>query len=209
MNVGSVLLTMQMTDVQSGCMADTSLLVQVVNRVAPDTTEIRRKVNSNMLFCQPVSSSYGTVHYRWGYTELGTNSEVVIPGDRNYCMYDFGIDTFLYRYWVETYLTNSIGEGCDNRSYYGHSILTSTSDYDANVVEAYMLDGNIVLHVGILSPDVVSAALYDVNGKQLLTRRYGETDIVSDMIPLSYAPGIYILRVSVGNQLYPFKLLKL
>lgn len=209
MNAGTVLLTMQVADAQLRCVTDTSLLVQVMNRVAPDTTEIRRRGNTNMLVCQPVTSNYGEVHYRWGYTDMGTSAEVVIPGDHNYCMYDIGIDTLMLRYWVETYLNDLTGESCVNRSYYGHGILTSSSEYDVNAVEAYMVDGRIVLHISATSHEPVSATLYDVNGKLLLTKKYGETDMVSDMIPVSYAPGVYILRVSVGNQLYSFKLLKL
>jgi hypothetical protein len=206
---GSVLLTMQVADGQSGCAADTSLLVQVVNRFAPDTTEIRRKANSNILFCQPITSEYGTVHYRWGYTNRFTFDEVVMPGDHNYCLYDFGIDTLSYRYWVETYLNSPIGEGCDNRSYYGQSYGTATFDFEDNTVEAYLVDSRIVLYASLLSPDNVSATLYDVNGKQLLMRMYGFTETVSDVIPVNIAPGVYLLKVIVGNQMYSFKLLKI
>ena len=209
MGEGSVLLTMQVADNQYGCMADTSLTVQVLNRVAPDTTEILRKANTNMLVCAPVTSEYGQVHYRWGYTDINTGSETTIPGDQNYCLYDFGIDTLSYRYWVETYLSGSIGEGCDNRSYYGHGVITSTSDYDANVVEAYMSNNRIVLYVNVLSPNRITATLYDVNGKHLLMRDYGTAETVSDIIPVSFAPGVYFLKVMVGNQLYAFKLLKI
>ena len=181
----------------------------MVNRIAPDTTEIHRKPNSNILLCQPVTSEYGTVHYRWGYTDLLTYDETVMPGDRNYCLYDIGIDTLSYLYWVETYLDSPVGEGCDNRSYYGHSVLTSTSDYDANTVEAYMSNNHIMLYVNALSPDNVLTSLYDVNGKLLLTRGYGITDVVSDAIAVNIVPGVYFLSVSVGNEFYSFKLLKL
>jgi hypothetical protein len=206
---GSVSLTMSVTDEQNGCTVDTSLLVQVVNRIAPDTTEIRRKGNTNILVCQPVNSEYGEVHYRWGYTNRFTFSEAVVPGDHNYCLFEFGIDTLSYLYWVETYLNNPIGEGCDNRSYYGYSYSTATSDYGANAVEAYISNERIVLYVNALSPENVSAALYDVNGKLLLTHGYGITDVVSDAIAVNIAPGVYFLRVCVGNEFYSFKLLKL
>ena len=209
MNQGSVLLKMQVTDEQSGCDADTSLLVQVVNRIAPDTTEIRRKVNTDILVCQTVYSEYGEVHYRWGYTDLQTSAEVVMPDDHNYCLYEFGIDTLSFRYWVETYLDNAIGEGCENRSYYGHGYTTSVSDYDKNVVEAYLSNDRVVLYLNILNPENISTALYDVNGKLLLTREYGTTNLLSDVIPVSIAPGVYLFRVSVGNRLYSFKLLKI
>ena len=210
MSEGMVLVTMQVADEQSGCAADTSLSVQVVNRIAPDTTEIRRKGNSNILICQPVYSDYGQVHYRWGYTDLNTTAEVVMQGDRNYCLYDFGIDTLSYRYWVETYLNNAIGEGCENRSYYAYGyITTSTPDYGGNIVEAYLSNSRIVLYVSSLSPDDIKASLYDVNGKLLVSKGYGVTDQVSDMIPVSIAPGVYFLRVSIGGQLYSIKLLKI
>ena len=209
MGEGSVLLTMSVANEENGCAADTSLLVQVVNRVAPDTTSIRRNGNTNILVCQPVYSEYGEVHYRWGYTNRFTVSEAVMPGDHNYCLYDFGIDTLSYLYWVETYLSNPIGEGCDNRSYYGQGYSTATAEYDANTVEAYISHDRIILYVNALSPENVSAALYDVNGKLLLTRGYGITDAVSDAIAVNIAPGVYFLRVSVGNEFYSFKLLKL
>ena len=209
MGEGSVLLTMQVSDNQYGCLADTSLTVQVLNHIAPDTTEIRRKANSNILVCAPVTSEYGQVHYRWGYTDIHTGSETVMPGDRNYCLYNIGIDTLSYRYWVETYLSEPIGEGCDNRSYYGRGVMTSTSDYDADIVEAYMSNNCIVLNVNALSPSNITATLYDVNGKHLLMREYGTAETVSDIIPVSYAPGVYFLKVMVGNQLYAFKLLKI
>lgn len=205
-----VIVTMQVADGQSGCAADTSLYVQVLNRIAPDTTEVRRKVNTNILICQPVYSDYGQVHYRWGYTDLNTSDEVVIPGDRNYCLYEFGIDTLSYPYWVETYLDEAVGEGCENRSYYAHGyITTSTPDYGGNVVEAYLSNNRIVLFINSLSLDKITAALYDMNGKLLLSKCYGTTDKVSDVIPVSIAPGVYFLRVSIGGQMYSVKLLKL
>ena len=209
LNEGVVTLTMQVADEQFGCDADTSLLVQVVNHIAPDTTEILRLVNTNILVCQPVNSDYGEVHYRWGYTNRYTMSEMVMSGDQTYCLYDFGIDTLSYLYWVETYLGSPIGEGCDNRSYYSHGYTTVTSEYDANAVEAYLSDNCIVLYVNALSVDNVTAALYDVNGKLLIAKEYGATDVVSAVIPVSVAPGIYFLRVGVGSQFYSFKLLKL
>ena len=206
---GVVTLTMQVADEQFGCDADTSLFVEVVNHVAPDTTEILRVVNTNILVCRPVNSDYGEVHYRWGYTDRFTLSEMVMPGDQTYCLYDFGIDTISYLYWVETYLDSPIGEGCDNRSYYDHGYTTVISEYDANEVEAYLSNNRIVLFVNTLSPDNVTAALYDVNGKLLIPKKYGVTDMVSDVIPVSIAPGIYFLKVRVGGQFYSFKLLKL
>ena len=43
----------------------------------------------------------------------------------------------------------------------------------------------------------------------MLTRNYGATDMVSDVIPVSLAPGVYFMKVSVGGRLYSFKLLKI
>ena len=210
MGEGVVLVTMQVTDGQSGCAADTSMSVQVANRIAPDTTEVRRKVNTNILICKPVYSDYGQVHYRWGYTDLSTFAEVVMPGDRNYCLYDIGIDTLTYRYWVETYLNEAVGAGCENRSYYAYGyITTSTPGYGGNIVDAYLLGGRIVLSVSAFSPEDVAIALYDMNGKLLFKKGYGVTELVSDVIPVSFAPGIYLLNVNVGGYMYSFKLLKM
>lgn len=123
---------------------------------------------------------------------------------------EFGIDTLLYRYWVETYLNEAVGEGCENRSYYAHGyITTSTPDYGGNVVEAYLSDNRIMLYVNSLLSENITAALYDVNGKLLLSKGYGTTDQVSDVIPVSIAPGVYFLRANIGGQMYSIKLLKI
>ena len=210
MGEGVVLVTLQVTDGQSGCAADTSMSVQVTNRIAPDTTEVRRKGSSNILVCRLVYSDYGQVHYRWGYTDLSTFAEVVIPGDHNYCLYDIGIDTLTYRYWVETYLNEAVGAGCENRSYYAYDYITTfTPGYGGNIVDAFLSGGRIMLNVSALSPEDVDIALYDMNGKLLLTKGYGVTELVSDVIPVSFAPGIYLLNVNVGGYMYSFKLLKM
>ena len=210
MNVGTVLLTMRVDNMQNNCFADTSISVQVINSFAPDTTVVIRKSSSNILICRPVTSEYGEVHYRWGYTDRYTLAETVIPGDYNYCLYDFGIDTLAFRYWVETYLINAIGEvECHNRSYYNFGIETSIMDYNGNTVEAYLTNNRIFLSVNALSSDNVTAALYDVNGKLLLSKAYGTTYVVSDAIPVNIAQGIYFLIVHVGQQTHSFKLLKM
>ena len=209
MNSGSSLLTMQVTDYQNICTSDTSLLVTVSENFAPDTTIVRRKINSNILVCQPVYSEYGEVHYRWGYTHRHSFEEFVLDGDFNYCQYEFGIDTFTYYYWVETYITYPDGQSCANRSYYGNNYLTSSESFDADIVEAYINGNQIVIFVSTSAPSEVNAALYDVNGKLLLSRAYSFTDVVSDVLPVSVASGVYFLKITTGGRLHTFKLLKI
>ena len=209
MNSGSSLLTMQVTDYQNICITDTSLLVTVSEHFSPDTTIVRRKINSNILVCQPVFSEYGEVHYRWGYTHRHTFEEFILDGDLDYCQYEFGIDTLTYYYWVETYITYPDGQSCANRSYYGNNYLTSSVSFDADIVEAYINGNHIVIFVSTSAPSDVEAALYDVNGKLLLSRAYGFTDVVSDVLPVSVASGVYFLKITTGGRLHTFKLLKI
>ena len=207
-SAGNVLLAMRVSDYAEVCEASTSLLVHVQEGIAPARTEIRRKPNANILICQPVTSGYGEVHYRWGYTHRGTSYENVLPGDRTYCQYDIGIDTLTYQYWVETFINSEWGE-CSARSYYGQDNTTAVAGYERASVNAYMTDGHIVLNVEALARENVSAVLYNVAGSQLLHRNYGYADAVSDIIPVNLSPGVYVLKVMVGQEIYLFKLLKI
>ena len=205
---GNVLLEMHVSDFADACEASTSLLVSVQQGVAPAPAEIRRKPNSNILICQPVTSEYGEVHYRWGYTHRSSSYEHVLSGDRTYCQFDLGIDTVNYLYWVETFIYSG-GDECVTRSYYGEDINTAVLDQERAKVNAYMTDGQIVLSVSAQSPEIVSAVLYNTAGSKLLHRSYGRTDTVSDIIPANVSQGVYVLKVMVGQEVYLFKLLKI
>ena len=149
------------------------------------------------------------VHYQWGYTDRLSLNETLVNGDYNYCQFDVGIDTQRYDYWVETYMDISNSLSCANRSYYGHSLNTSVEDHDGNMVEAHLIHDWMTLSVSAVSPSPIVAGLYDVDGRLLFSKNYGVTDKVFDNVNVSIANGIYFLRVSVGNQLYSVKLLKI
>ena len=207
---GTSLLTMQVTDLESICLSETSLPVTVSEHYAPDTTIIRHKTNSNILVCKQVHCEYGDVHYRWGYTNRNTLEEAVVEdGNYNYTQYQIGIDTLTYYYWVETYITYPDGQSCANRTYYGNDYLTSTESFDHDVVEAYIYGDRIVILVNTAVPSEVNAALYNVNGKLLLTRGYHFTDQVTDFLQLSAANGVYFLKITTGDRVHTFKLVKM
>ena len=208
-NSGTYTLVMQVEDIQNNCQASTSISVLVQDAYAPDTTVIVRKNNTNILICQGVTSEHGTVHYRWGYTNRFTHEETVLDWDYNYCLFDIGIDQQTYLYWVETYIQNSNGIGCANRTYYGCSIYTDITDYGLNNINARIMGDQLVLHVNATAPDVIDAMLYGINGQLLMTLRYGYTNQVDDIMPFHYSNGMYLLIIRIGNQTYPVKLLKL
>ena len=208
-NSGTYTLVMQVEDIQNNCQASTSISVLVQDAYAPDTTVIVRKNNTNILICQGVTSEHGTVHYRWGYTNRFTHEETVLDWDYNYCLFDIGIDQQTYLYWVETYIQNSNGIGCANRTYYGYSIYTDITDYGLNNINARIMGDQLVLHVNATAPDVIDAMLYGINGQLLMTLRYGYTNQVDDIMPFHYSNGMYLLIIRIGNQTYPVKLLKL
>ncbi len=177
--------------------------------MTPDRTEVRRKGTTNILICQPVTSDWGTVHYRWGYTNLATEQETMYEWDYNYYMYSIGIDTLRYLYWVETYFEEPEDQGCANRSYYANGLITSIKDYANHQVDAHITDNQLVISIQCTSANEVSATLYDATGKMLLFKDFGRTNGVSDAIPVRLSTGIYLLKVNIGNQLYSVKLLKL
>ena len=206
---GTYTLLMLVEDIQNNCQASTSISVLVQGAYAPDTTVIVRKNNTNILICSPVSSEYGTVHYRWGYTNRFTNEETVLYWDHNYCLFDIGIDQQSYLYWVETYIQYEDGMGCANRSYYGYSVYTDIADYELNSIDARIVDNQLVLHVNAASTDMIDVMLYGINGQLLMTQHYGYINQVDDILPFHYSNGMYLLIIRIGNQTYPVKLLKL
>ena len=206
---GTYTLLMLVENIQNNCQASTSVSVLVQDAYAPDTTVIMRKNNTNILICSTVSSEYGTVHYRWGYTNRFTNEETVLDWDHNYCLFDIGIDQQSYLYWVETYIQYEDGIGCANRSYYGYSIYTDIADYELNSIDARIVDNQLVLHVNAASTDMIDIMLYGINGQMLMTQHYGYINQVDDILPFHYSNGMYLLIVRIGNQTYPVKLLKL
>ena len=205
---GYVFLSVHTEDLQTGCANASPLTVLVGENAAPDNTIIRRQGNSNILVCNPVVSDEGIVHYKWGYIYRYANTETSFDWDYNYFLFEDGVDTNRYHYWVETYIKYGDRLSCANRTYYHENVNTSLQDEDENIVNAYFQGNSICLHLKLPNTEPVSLKLFDMNGRVLKSVDFGLCSELNDRISVSVAAGIYLLRLYVGQKSYSLKLAK-
>lgn len=205
---GHVFLSVFIENTQTGCANVSPLTISVGEYAAPNSTTIRRQGNSNILVCNPVSSNEGTVHYKWGYIYRYANTETSFDWDYNYFLFEDGVDTNRYHYWVETYIKYGNHLSCTNRTYYHENASTSIRDEDENIVNAYFQGNAICLHLKLSNTEPVSFELFDMNGRALKTMDFGICGELNDRISVPVAAGIYLLRLYVGQKSYSLKLAK-
>lgn len=191
---------------ETGCVSDTSFAVSVCEYVSPDPTQVIRKPNSNMLICQTVASSSGTVHYKWGYTEKASGNEMAFTWDHPYYQYDQALNTDLYDYWVEVYVVHG-SVICSNRTYYVVDNPTDIADYGDNFnVIVYRQNGQCHLRIHNAEMHNVSGGLYDISGKLLQQVDFGRSPIVEQQLDYAYASGVYILILYADGKCYTTKI---
>ncbi len=207
---GIVILSVFTENPLTGCCNSVPLMINVSEYVSPDQTIIRRQGSSNILVCQPVSSDEGVVHYQWGQTNIDTDEETFFDGDYNYFLFESGIDTTHFRYWVETYINYGESSRCSNRTYYEGNTPTAIQNIDGNLVNAYFYENYIKLHVKPANVETVSISVFNLDGKFVIAKKYGVSDEFDDLIYLpSITSGLYFLKVNIGKSVYVLKLLKL
>lgn len=205
---GHVFLSVFIENTQTGCANVSPLTISVGEYAAPNCTTIRRQGNSNILVCNPVSSNEGTVHYKWGYIYRYANTETSFDWDYNYFLFEDGVDTNRYHYWVETYIKYGDHSSCTNRTYYHENASTSIQDENENIVNAYFQGNAICLHLKLSNTEPVSFELFDMNGRALKTMDFGLCGELNNRISVPVAAGIYLLRLYVGQKSYSLKLAK-
>lgn len=121
--------TLRVTQINkvTGCTNVMKLPIVINNSLAPNKSEIRRKPNSNLLFC---SDSTNNISYQWGYIIKSTNESIDINGANNqYVLLPHTFDTTLYYYYVKTKLND-----CETKSYY-NLILFSGIENNLNLFD--------------------------------------------------------------------------
>lgn len=121
--------TLRLTQINkiTGCINEMKLPIVINNSIAPNKSEIRRKPNSNLLFC---SDSSNNINYQWGYIIKATNESIDINGaNKQYVLLPHTFDTSLYYYYVKTKLND-----CETKSYF-NLILFSGIENNTNSSE--------------------------------------------------------------------------
>ena len=202
----NVVIKLEVMDLATGCMSDTSMSLRICSHNSPDTTFIIRKNNSNMLICRGVSSTDGVVHYQWGYTDKETGDEMIYTWDYNYYQYGHDLNTTLYDYWVETYII--YGDViCRNRTYYVVDVPVGIESYndDFNVL-VYQQNGQCHLRIVNSGMHHITGGLYDITGKLLQKMDYGKAPVVEKQLDLDYAHGVYVLVLYADGKRYTTKI---
>ena len=202
----NVVVKLEVLDLATGCMSDTSMRLRICSHNSPDTTFVIRKNNTNMLICREVSSPDGVVHYQWGYTDKETGNEMIENWDHNYYQYDHELNTVLYDYWVETYI---IYEDviCRNRTYYVVDEPVGIEGYNDDFsVLVYQQNGQC--HLRITNPQMrqLTGGLYDISGKLLQKMDYGKVPVMDKQLDLDYAHGVYVLVLYADGKRYTTKI---
>ena len=207
---GIVILSLFTENPLTGCSNSVPLMIHVGENVSPDPTIVRRQGTSNILVCQPVTSDEGLVHYQWGQTYIDTDVETYFDWDYNYFLFESGIDTIHFRYWVETYINYGENSKCPNRTYYDGNTSTTIQNVEGNIVNAYFYENYIKLHVKPANVETVSISVFNLDGKFVTAKNYGVTDEFYDLLDLPpISSGLYFLKVNIGKNVYVLKLLKL
>lgn len=198
-------ITMQVTDNYSNCSSFTVHNIHVCGDFSPDPSEIIRKPNSNILVCSPETSSFGQVHYRWGYTDKATFNETVNNWDYNYYQYDIPIDTTIYDFWVETYIVYA-DRTCHNRAYFSQNQTTGFDDIEKFNSIVFVSGNQIVIRYQNPECKDIKANLYDISGRLLFHSDFGTEPSLDTRIPFDYDSGTYILELHTGNRHYTSKI---
>ena len=203
----NVVISMEVRDLATGCVSDTSMRLRICSHNSPDTTFVIRKNNTNVLICREVSSPDGVVHYQWGYTDKATGNEMMYPTwDHNYYQFGHELNTTIYDYWVETYI---IYEDviCRNRTYYVVDEPVGVESYndDFNVL-VYQQNGTCRLRITNSGMRHITGGLYDISGKLLQKMDYGKMPVVDKQLDLDYAHGVYVLVLYADGKRYTTKI---
>ncbi|MCQ2338334.1 MAG: T9SS type A sorting domain-containing protein [Paludibacteraceae bacterium] len=196
-------IVLTVTNTETGCLSRNYYPVAIANEMAPDTTIIIRKPNSNIFVCQDSI----TDHYQWGSIEKSSGNETMFENsDRRYCQVEGGIDTTKYIYWLD--LWNGDSARCVSRSIY-----TPSDDEEyihqpkQNIRIVSSTRGYIMFEIDNPSGKDVNVALYSITGTKLKREYFGNNIAIKAHVPIDVPAGVYLLRVEIGTDCETFKLI--
>ena len=195
------------------CYSEALLSVHVCPFVTPSKVTVLRKGTSNILYCDSASvPTHDPVKYQWGYTVKSTGSDYVPNPNWNQRFYNYqnGIDTAANYYWVETSI-DAANNLCVNRSYYLYDPYDSpvaVEDIQVFDVRAYVRGDLLIVDVDNPMMQSVHAEIYDLRGRLLNQYSLGNDAELHTQLPISYAKGVYVLKLTIGNHIYSTKIIR-
>ena len=174
------------TNTLTGCELQSVLDIEITDEYAPDKSLIIQKNNSNILIC---SDSSAFINYQWGYTDIASGAASIYLEDTlQYIQLENGIDTTIYRYWVDT---NWDDINCLTRSYFNppDELLEIIEDDLAESV-IYPNPSSGTLYFDVM--DAIAVNVYSSLGQEI----YPFINRISGYIKFDNAPpGIYFIEI--------------
>ena len=182
----------------TGCINVMKLPIIINNSVAPSKSEIRRKPNTNLLFC---SDSTNSIRYQWGYITKATNQITYIEGaNKQYVLLPHSYDTSQFIYFVDTKL-----DECETRSYF-NLILYTGIEINPSITEfiAYPNPSNGIIYLKIRDK-IEKLNIIDEQGKIIQFT----FDPINSSIDLNerVKNGVYFIYFKNKDMLYSIKII--
>jgi len=206
---GIGLLTLLQTDTINGCSLETVYTITKTENFALNKTQILKKNNSNFLIC---SEKQPECHYEWGFTNLATQMEQLIPNsDYPYVEVPHAIDTTKYDYFVNTTLYYNGQTGCTTRTYWLKDVIYNGHQNQQPVkLNAFPNPAKEYLSISIERDieDSFVLSLKNAFGQTVLTKQYSsyianETLYLNLNLPI----GIYLLILETDEKVLTNKII--
>jgi hypothetical protein len=203
----------EVTNNITGCVSYSSKSVETNNYIAPQRTTIIRKPNSNILICEQDSSA---LYYEWGYTERETNEDYIIENsNRRYVLLPHNFDSTKYLYWVN--LRPDKDSPCYSISYYNSQ---NDQQIDEPMVADQQIDKPITkVLIPTLNDEKISIVIindrelpitcqvYSVEGILVFSKNIGNSALIDYNIDSTTLNGTYVVRVTIGKEVFTHKII--
>jgi hypothetical protein len=176
----------------TGCINVMKLPIVINNSVAPSKSEIRRKPNTNLLFC---SDSTNNIRYQWGYIAKATNQITYIEGaNKQYVLLPHSYDTSQFIYFVDTKL-----DECETRSYINFSLYTGLDHLINNGISVY--PNPVINDIKINSKyyQITRVRIYNLLSNLIFEENIDSLSYLS--IKPSLNPGVYMLELLTSDNI--------
>ena len=198
----SAIVSLTLTDNQTGCVSTNEKTVEVGKLVAPSRTAVVRKPNSDILVCEERSPDY---IYTWGYTDRQNGQQTIMrSSSKRYVKLPHSYDNVRYDYWLNLALAEE--PSCFSLSVYTEE---NNSLIVMPTVNKAFVSGPpaslIPLKVHNSSGNDALCSVYDTNGLLVKQVNLGPEPYVERDIEVTGQPGTYLVMVVIGDEVITLK----